>query len=130
MGLAWVKVAAPPYANVQRFFTIKNGSAILLFAVCRVIYVNSRQNWREHREFYISYKPKKRPTMKAVRNLKIMIIAVVGALLCTGCVVHRDHPRPPKHKKHHPKPKPPKHHKRHHHASTDAGGHGGTYYMS
>ena len=68
MGLAWVKAAASSYVEVQRFFTIKNGSAILLFAVCRVIYVNSRQNWREHREFYISYKPKKRTTMKAVRK--------------------------------------------------------------
>ena len=66
--------------------------------------------------------------MKTVAHLKIMIVAIIGALLCTGCVVHRDHPKPPHHKKHKPpkKPKGPKHHPPH--VSVDYDNTGNTYY--
>lgn len=66
--------------------------------------------------------------MKTVAHIKIMIVAIIGALLCTGCVVHRDHPKPPHHKKHKPKKKKP--HKRppHPHGWADASQPGGTFY--
>ncbi len=66
--------------------------------------------------------------MRIVSNLKIAASALVVALLCLSCVVHRDHPKPPPHKKHHKhkKPRPP----RHHHGSVDLGHADGTYYAS
>ena len=71
--------------------------------------------------------------MRTVSRMKVWVTAVTAALLCSSCIVHRDHPRPPKphhHKKHKHK-KPPRHRPPHHpHAYTGAAGHDGTYYAA
>lgn len=54
--------------------------------------------------------------MKTLTILKTAVAALALSLVGQSCVVHRDRPRPPRHKKHHPhkKPKPPRKHRRHH----------------
>ena len=65
--------------------------------------------------------------MKKTSLLATGITAICMALLCSGCVVHRDHPRPPHHKKHRHH-KPPRHDRHHrHHADNGMNGGGSTY---
>ena len=66
--------------------------------------------------------------MKTLTILKTAVAALALSLVGQSCVVHRDRPRPPRHKKHHPhkKPKPPRH--PHYHGAIDTEQADGTYY--
>ncbi|MBM6674796.1 hypothetical protein [Marseilla massiliensis] len=66
--------------------------------------------------------------MKRITLSVTAIAALCMSLAFSSCVIHRDGPRRPHHKKHH-RDKPPRHHRPHHpHAWSDAGHDGGTYY--